>query len=39
MDTDLAAAAAAKLDAALVLSGGTPREALNGFEPAPGGGN
>ena len=35
VDTDLAAAAAAKLDAALVLSGGTPREALNGFEPPP----
>lgn len=35
VDTDLGAAAAAKLDAALVLSGGTKREALNGFEPAP----
>ena len=35
VDTDLAAAAAAGLDAALVLSGGTKREALNGFEPAP----
>jgi ribonucleotide monophosphatase NagD (HAD superfamily) len=35
IDTDLAAAAAAKLDAALVLSGGTAREALNGFEPPP----
>ena len=35
IDTDLAAAAAARLDAALVLSGGTPREALNGFEPPP----
>jgi glycerol 3-phosphatase-2 len=35
IDTDLAAAAAARLDAALVLSGGTKREALNGFEPAP----
>ena len=35
VDTDLAAAAAAKLDAALVLSGGTEREALNGFAPAP----
>ena len=35
IDTDLAAAAAAKLDAALVLSGGTERQALNGFEPAP----
>ncbi len=35
VDTDLAAAAAADLDAALVLSGGTERQALNGFEPAP----
>jgi len=35
VDTDLAAAAAAELDAALVLSGGTDRQALNGFEPAP----
>jgi len=35
VDTDLTAAAAAELDAALVLSGGTPREALNGFEPEP----
>ncbi len=35
IDTDLAAAAAAELDAALVLSGGTKREALNGFEPPP----
>jgi HAD superfamily hydrolase (TIGR01450 family) len=35
VDTDLTAAAAAKLDAALVLSGGTERQALNGFEPAP----
>jgi glycerol-1-phosphatase len=35
VDTDLAAAAAAQLEAALVLSGGTKREALNGFEPAP----
>ncbi len=35
VDTDLAAAAAAELEAALVLSGGTKREALNGFEPAP----
>jgi HAD superfamily hydrolase (TIGR01450 family) len=35
VDTDLAAAAAAELDAALVLSGGTAREALNGFEPQP----
>jgi HAD superfamily hydrolase (TIGR01450 family) len=35
VDTDLAAAAAAELDAALVLSGGTDRQALNGFEPEP----
>ncbi len=35
VDTDLAAAAAAELDAALVLSGGTKRQALNGLEPAP----
>jgi glycerol 3-phosphatase-2 len=35
VDSDLAAAAAAKLDAALVLSGGTERHALNGFEPEP----
>jgi len=35
VDTDLAAAAAASLDAALVLSGGTERQALNGFEPEP----
>jgi len=35
VDTDLTAAAAAKLDAALVLSGGTERQALNGFEPEP----
>jgi HAD superfamily hydrolase (TIGR01450 family) len=35
VDTDLSAAAAAQLDAALVLSGGTKREALNGFEPEP----
>jgi len=35
VDTDLSAAAAAGLDAALVLSGGTRREALNGFEPEP----
>jgi glycerol-1-phosphatase len=35
VDTDLAAAAAAELDAALVLSGGTDRHALNGFEPEP----
>ena len=35
VDTDLTAAAAASLDAALVLSGGAMREALNGFEPEP----
>jgi glycerol-1-phosphatase len=35
VDTDLTAAAAAQLDAALVLSGGTMREALNGFKPEP----
>ena len=35
VDTDLGAAAAAELDAALVLSGGTERQALNGFEPPP----
>jgi HAD superfamily hydrolase (TIGR01450 family) len=35
VDTDLSAAAAAELDAALVLSGGTKRDALNGFEPKP----
>jgi HAD superfamily hydrolase (TIGR01450 family) len=35
VDTDLTAAAAAELDAALVLSGGTERQALNGFEPEP----
>ena len=35
VDTDLSAAAAAGLDAALVLSGGTERAALNGFEPEP----
>ena len=35
VDTDLSAAAAAELDAALVLSGGTERSALNGFEPEP----
>jgi glycerol 3-phosphatase-2 len=35
VDTDLSAAAAASLDAALVLSGGTERQALNGFEPEP----
>ena len=35
VDTDLAAAAAARLDAALVLTGGTERQALNGIEPQP----
>jgi HAD superfamily hydrolase (TIGR01450 family) len=35
VDTDLAAAAAARLDAALVLSGGAEPQALNGFEPKP----
>jgi HAD superfamily hydrolase (TIGR01450 family) len=35
IDTDLAAAAAAGLDAALVLSGGTTRAELDGFEPPP----
>jgi ribonucleotide monophosphatase NagD (HAD superfamily) len=35
VDTDLAAAAAAELDAALVLSGGTKPDALNGFQPHP----
>jgi glycerol-1-phosphatase len=35
VDTDLAAAAAARLDAALVLSGGTERQAVNGIEPQP----
>jgi glycerol 3-phosphatase-2 len=35
VDTDLEAAAAAELDAALVLSGGTEQQALNGFEPEP----
>jgi HAD superfamily hydrolase (TIGR01450 family) len=35
VDTDLSAAAAAKLDAALVLSGGTTPDAVNGFEPEP----
>jgi glycerol-1-phosphatase len=35
VDSDLAAAAAAELDAALVLSGGADRQALNGFEPEP----
>ena len=35
MDTDLAAAAARVWMLALALSGGTKREALNGFEPPP----
>ena len=35
VDSDLAAAAAAELDAALVLSGGAGPEALNGFKPEP----
>ena len=35
VDTDLAAAAAAGLDAALVLSGGGDRTALDGVEPQP----
>jgi glycerol 3-phosphatase-2 len=35
VDTDLSAAAAAGLDAALVLSGGTKRQALDGFQPPP----
>jgi HAD superfamily hydrolase (TIGR01450 family) len=35
VDTDLAAAAAARLDAALVLSGGTERQAVNGVDPQP----
>src|SRR5829696_9101865 len=35
VDTDLSAAAAAQLDAALVLSGGTTPDALNGFKPDP----
>jgi glycerol-1-phosphatase len=35
VDTDLAAAAAARLDAALVLSGGTERQAVNEIEPQP----
>lgn len=35
VDTDLSAAAAAKLDAALVLSGGTTPDAVNGFDPEP----
>jgi glycerol-1-phosphatase len=35
VDTDLAAAAAAGLDAALVLSGGARREDAEGLDPAP----
>jgi glycerol 3-phosphatase-2 len=35
VDTDLAAAAAVKLDAALVLTGQTSRADADGFEPAP----
>jgi HAD superfamily hydrolase (TIGR01450 family) len=35
VDTDLTAAAAAELDAALVLTGGATLETLNGFEPEP----
>ena len=35
VDSDLAAAAAAGIDAAYVLSGGGDRAALDGFEPAP----
>jgi HAD superfamily hydrolase (TIGR01450 family) len=35
LDTDLAAAAAAELDGALVLTGETTREELDGFEPEP----
>ena len=35
IDTDLAAAAAAGLDSALVLSGGARREDVDGLEPAP----
>jgi len=35
VDTDLAAAAAAELDGALVLTGETTREDLDGFEPKP----
>ena len=35
IDTDLAAAAAAGLDAALVLTGGADRAELDGVEPAP----
>jgi ribonucleotide monophosphatase NagD (HAD superfamily) len=35
IDSDLAAAAAAGLDGALVLSGGATRSELDGFEPAP----
>jgi HAD superfamily hydrolase (TIGR01450 family) len=35
LDSDLAAAARVPLDAALVLTGGTSREELDGAEPAP----
>ncbi len=35
VDTDLGAAAAAKLDAALVLSGGARAADVDGLEPAP----
>ena len=35
VDSDLAAAAAAGLDAAFVLTGGSDRSALDGFEPQP----
>jgi ribonucleotide monophosphatase NagD (HAD superfamily) len=35
IDTDLAAAAAAGLDSALVLSGGARREDVDGLEPPP----
>jgi hypothetical protein len=35
VDTNLSAAAAASLDGALVLTGDTERQALNGFEPPP----
>jgi glycerol-1-phosphatase len=35
VDTDLAAAAAANLDAALVLTGGASRADVDGFEPRP----
>jgi ribonucleotide monophosphatase NagD (HAD superfamily) len=35
LDSDVAAAARVPLDAALVLTGGTSREDLDGAEPAP----